>query len=220
MKAVYKQTWDDEYTAEGWKLEEGIGDPEIIAVTPWHPANIPTSVFVHDVLDHRISGFKLSGHRHEAGALFQLGIRTGVSVEPDISEMIELDILHGRVHGESLHEFLPPELDYFGEITDPLLRMTKIRQHLGDNHVRHFLKCFYYEIGKNYQEYVEKNWETAGLDYRKKTEIGGRLQELFERLHSLVRSNGIKHAMADITIDNESCNATLWSGQKQWRLES
>ena len=199
--------WDDNYASRGWKMEAAVGDSEIIAVTPWHPENIPTSVFVHDILDHYISGFELSGHREEAKALFQLGLRTGTDIDPDIKEMIELDILQGRVYGESLESFLPEELNYFEEITDPEKRMKELRNHFGDTYVKMMLKTHYYTIGKNSHNKALANWEKAGLDYRIRKEIGERLQRLFEKLDNCVGEQ--EEAEADITVQNECCSATF-----------
>ena len=207
MKVIYREKWDDEYAAKGWKLEEAMGDAEIIAVTPWHPENIATSVFVHDVLDHYISGFDLSGHRAEAGALFQLGLRTGTDIDPDIEEMIELDILQGRVYGESLDSFLPDELDYYRELSDPHERMLGIRKLFGDNYVKMMLKVHYYNIGKAGHEKAQLNWKKAGLDYKKRKETGEMLQQLFERMDEFVSKE--KEAEAEITVMNELCYAVF-----------
>ena len=54
-----------------------IGDPEIIASTRETGQRINTSAFVHDILDHFLSGFGVSGHRSEAMTLIQLSKRTG-----------------------------------------------------------------------------------------------------------------------------------------------
>jgi hypothetical protein len=64
--ARYRQTWTDGFGARGWKLNSTLGDPEIIASTHETGSAIPTSVLVHDILDHLLSGFAPSGHRAEA----------------------------------------------------------------------------------------------------------------------------------------------------------
>jgi len=205
MKVIYKKIWDDEYSSRGWKLEQAVGDPEIIAVTPYHPEKIATSVFVHDILDHSVSGFALSGHRAEAGALFQLGLRTGTDIDPDIEEMIELDILNGRVYGEPLDSFLPDELNYFEEIADPQNRMKNIRKKFGDEYVKMMLKAHYYAIGRGGHRDAQASWESAGLDYRRRREIGETLQGLFEKMDAYV--SFMEEAEAQITVGNDFCSA-------------
>jgi len=59
-------------------------------------------VFIHDILDHFLSGFGVSGHRSEAMALIQLSKRTG----SDYEQLVTEDILNGRVNGEVLQSLL------------------------------------------------------------------------------------------------------------------
>ncbi|MBK1716092.1 hypothetical protein [Thiocystis violacea] len=61
----------------GFKVVIGayLADPEIIASTRETGGVLPTSVLIHDALDHLISGFAPSGHRAEAMALAQLAER-------------------------------------------------------------------------------------------------------------------------------------------------
>ena len=100
VPVTYKQLWDDGFGARGWKINATISDPEIIASTRETGQNINTSVFIHDILDHFLSGFGVSGHRSEAMALIQLSNRTGSSPAPDYEQMVREDILNGRVNGE------------------------------------------------------------------------------------------------------------------------
>jgi hypothetical protein len=77
VPVTYKKIWDDGFGARGWKLDATIGDPEIIASTRETGQRINTSVFIHDILDHFLSDFGVSGQRREAMALIQLSKRTG-----------------------------------------------------------------------------------------------------------------------------------------------
>lgn len=61
--ACYRDGWQDGYGACGWKLEVALSDPAIIACTAYTGKQVPTSVLVHDILDHLVSGFGLSGYR-------------------------------------------------------------------------------------------------------------------------------------------------------------
>ena len=110
VPVTYKKVWDDGFGARGWKVDATIGDPEIIASTRETGQRINTSVFIHDILDHFLSGFGVSGHRSEAMALIQLSKRTGSDPRPDYEQLVREDILNGRVNGEALMDFLPADL--------------------------------------------------------------------------------------------------------------
>ncbi|MEA1051523.1 hypothetical protein U5801_17165 [Lamprobacter modestohalophilus] len=73
----YRCDWPDGFGARGWKLASAIDDPNIIASTPATGDQIPTAVFIHDILDHALCGLPPSGHRAESIALLQLAARTG-----------------------------------------------------------------------------------------------------------------------------------------------
>ncbi|MFB6261486.1 MAG: hypothetical protein ABEJ96_03600, partial [Thiohalorhabdaceae bacterium] len=49
--ARYGETWPDGFGARGWKLEDALAETEVIAATPYPGEQVPTSVFVHDMLD-------------------------------------------------------------------------------------------------------------------------------------------------------------------------
>jgi hypothetical protein len=98
VPVTYKKVWDDGFGARGWKVNATIGDPEIIASTRETGQRINTSVFIHDILDHFLSGFGVSGHRSEAMALIQLSRRTGSDPRPDYEQLVREDILNGRVN--------------------------------------------------------------------------------------------------------------------------
>jgi hypothetical protein len=52
MHCLYGRTWRDGFGARGWKVAGAVNDPEVIASTAETGERIPTSVFVHDILDH------------------------------------------------------------------------------------------------------------------------------------------------------------------------
>ena len=65
---VYRREWQDGYGARGWKLDIAIQDHEVVACTSYTGQKSQTSVLIHDLLDHLVSGFWLSGYRNEARA--------------------------------------------------------------------------------------------------------------------------------------------------------
>jgi len=110
LPASYCTEWQDGYGVRGWKLDVSIGDPAVIASTEETGKQIPTSIFVHDIVDHHLCGLPMSGHRNEAIALRLLHERTGSSPVPDYRQMVEEDILRGNVNGERMTTFLPESL--------------------------------------------------------------------------------------------------------------
>jgi hypothetical protein len=69
VAVTYRREWQDGFGARGWKLDIGIDDGYVIASTAYCGENIPTSILIHDIVDHHLCAFRLSGHRHEAMAL-------------------------------------------------------------------------------------------------------------------------------------------------------
>lgn len=130
LAVTYKKSWDDGFGARGWKVDASIGDPQIIASTRETGQRINTSVFVHDILDHYLSGFGISGHRSEAMALIQLSKRTGASPTPDYKQIIDEDILHGRINGETMRSFLPNDL----------ADLLPLKKNMSDREIITFLK--------------------------------------------------------------------------------
>ena len=110
VPTTYRRVWDDGFGARGWKIDVSIGDPEIIASTRETGSRVETSVFVHDILDHLLSGFGVSGHRSEAMALAQLALRTASDIRSDFEQMVKEDLMKGRVNGENIREFIGPDL--------------------------------------------------------------------------------------------------------------
>jgi hypothetical protein len=110
VPCLYRRTWQDSFGARGWKLARTANDPEIIASTAATGERIPTSVFAHDILDHLLCGLGPSGHHNEAVALLQLAARTGADPTPDFAQMVDEDLLQGRLLGETFRELLPPAL--------------------------------------------------------------------------------------------------------------
>ncbi len=146
----YRREWSNGFGARGWKLEAAIYDPAIIASTRETGDRIPTSVLVHDVLDHFLSGFAASGHRAEAMATVQLSGRTGSNVERDFLQLVDEDLLFGRVNGESLASFLPADLlrrtpVLKGPDARPVMRT--LEQQLGRGGVRARLVDRLFELG-------------------------------------------------------------------------
>lgn len=181
VSVSYKKSWDDGYGVRGWKLDASIGDPQIIASTRETGKRINTSVFVHDILDHYLSGFGISGHRSEAMALIQLEKRTGSSPESDYKQIISEDILNGRFSGETLRSFLPQQLLGLLSVDENISDIENIKllkKRLGESTLKNTLLEYFYKIGRAGDEYAKNSWIKLGLDKHQQTRLGLALQEL------------------------------------------
>lgn len=229
VAVTYMRQWHDGFGARGWKIDASIGDPVIIASTRETGNRIPTSVFVHDVLDHYLSGFGISGHRSEAMALVQLSRRTGSDPLPDYRQMIMEDILNGIVNGERMTDFLPAELlkilalnkgkEYRGindrEIIDCLVADLG-RDRLMDVLAEHFLA-----IGLAGEPHAQLSWSLLGLDSDRNTATGFAIQRLLERVDSRAENDAIENMKGVIWIRNESVGFSLFefeTGESQYKL--
>jgi len=200
----YRETWADGFGARGWKLVAAEEEAEVIAATPYHGERVPTSVFVHDILDHYVSGFALSGHRAEAKALVQLAARTGSDPTPDYQQMVDEDLLRGDCQGEALADFLPPVLaEQLRAGSSDRERMGALRAELGDGLVRASLTARFVELGWRGMAEARAAWAERGLDYGRRAAIGLALQALFERLDAAVQQSGWRSAEGEFVLANE-----------------
>jgi hypothetical protein len=181
VPVTYKKVWEDGFGARGWKVDATIGDPTIIASTRETGQRIITSVFVHDILDHFLSGFGVSGHRSEAMALIQLSKRTGSDPGSDYEQLVREDILNGLVNGEALMDFLPVDLHAVlpenTTMTDKET-MAYLREKTGEERLIKSLVDNYFELGKKGEKHAEESWKTLGLDTNNRTNVGLALQSL------------------------------------------
>jgi hypothetical protein len=211
LACCYRRTWDDGFGARGWKLARALADPEVIASTPATGERIPTSVFVHDTLDHALCGLGTSGHRDEAVALMLLAERTGADPTPDFEQMVEEDLLQGRAVGETLRAFLPPDLSD----RVPLYRrsdaevMTALSETLSAAVLKERLVGRFFELGRAGAPAGRRHYWAQGLDPARRRDLGLTLQRLFERTDALVQSQDWGHAEGAIVIGPKRCALVL-----------
>lgn len=205
LPVTYKKSWDDGFAARGWKLDATIGDPQIIASTRETGENINTSVFVHDILDHFLSGFGVSGHRSEAMALMQLSKRTGSDPRPDYEQIIREDILNGYINGEAFMAFLP---DQITELLPSDIKMTDseisafLKQNISANYLNDILVEHFFTLGRAGENHAIASRMALGLVPDKQTETGQALQMLLERIDSEVEQADIDSLEGFVIIDN------------------
>ncbi len=205
VPVTYRKVWNDGFGARGWKVNATIGDPEIIASTRETGQRINTSVFIHDILDHFLSGFGVSGHRSEAMALIQLSKRTNSDPRPDFEQLVREDILHGRVNGENLRDFLPACLCSMipenSGMTDKEM-IAYLDEKLGEKRLIKYLVDNFFKVGKEGEKHADENWKILGLDTKKRTDIGLALQALLEFIDQAVEKMGVNQLHGVISIDN------------------
>lgn len=217
---LYRHTWQDGFGARGWKLAGAAEDPEVIASTAATGERIPTSVLVHDILDHLLCGLGPSGHRNEAVALLQLAARTGADPRPDFAQMVDEDLLCGRVLGESFQEFLPPELAKTlpAGIRDGKAVAARLQAHMGAERLRERLIGRFFQLGRAGATKARKHYAAQGLDPGQRGPLGLALQGLLERADTRVREANLEKAAAEISITPRCCGFEIREPQR-WSLE-
>lgn len=211
IPVTYMASWNDGFGARGWKLDCSIGEPSVIAATAEAGQRIPTSVLVHDILDHHLCGVDIGGHRNEAVALIQLQKRTGSDPLPDFTQIINEDLMHGRVNGESLRSFLPDDLRRLlsDDIENDKQAIAVLCDKLGEDKLRQRLLQQFVDIGHNAEPGAQQAFEKHGLDYSKRREIGLCLQGLLAEADQLLRERNVDQAHARFYIDRQQCELDI-----------
>jgi len=207
IPVTYKHGWQDGFGARGWKLDCALDDPSVIAATAETGCQINTSVLVHDMLDHYISGFPLSGHRNEAMALIQLAGRTGSDPRPDFKQMVDEDLLQGRVSGESFRSFLPEQLVRLlpNDCLSGKEIIAFLSENIGRNNLRTALVDHFFELGNQGMSMAIANWHKHGLNYELRAKIGLCLQSLLKQGDKIVLDEQYTEATGIFLIDNHQC---------------
>jgi hypothetical protein len=137
-------------------------------------------------------------------ALIQLSQRTGVSPEPDYRQIIEEDILNGRVNGESMKSFLPSSLIGLlpgdGDLSDSKINFV-LKDKLGNEALTNTLVRHFFMLGNTGAEHAKKSWKKLGLNHDKKIEIGNALQKLLVEIDRKAEVIGIEEDKGIITIE-------------------
>lgn len=215
----YRATWNDGLGAGGWKLDANLDDPEIIAVTSVTSGRIPTSVLVHDLLDHLLCGFAASGHRAEGMALGQLARRTGADPTPDYRQMVVEDLLRGHVVGETAQSFVGPALRGYlppeaaDEWDGPTL-MGALRARLAEGRLIELLVARLHALGEAGHAHAVAAWGLTGLPYDARGALGLRLQQLLERMDAWVQAEALAEARGEIRIGAHVCELVAQDGRR------
>lgn len=207
----YYREWQDGFGARGWKLDCSIGDPMVIAATAETGEQIPTSVFIHDILDHHLCGLPMSGHRNEAIALIQLATRTGADPRPDFAGMVREDLMQGQVNGEPLREFLPPDLREVlpKGLDDGRLIIGRLCEKLGEEALRERLIQRFFELGENGAAEAADTYSSHGLDYRRRSELGLTLQALLVEMDKDAVAQQWQEAHGEVVLTQRECGFVI-----------
>jgi len=207
---TYRDEWQDGFGARGWKLDAGVEDSAVIASTVYTGEAVPTSVLIHDILDHFLCGFGFSGHRNEARAVIQLATRTGADSEISFRPMAE-EVMHGRILGEPIESFLSDPLKRL--LPDDRLsdeeRMSHLSRRLGKQRLLSLMLAHFQAIGEEGIGMAKARWHRAGLDYNRRRAIGLCLQELLVRADAMALTRRWKHARACFLVSNEECGISI-----------
>ena len=210
----YQKTWNDGFGARGWKLDVANTDPAITASTRETGGRIPTSVLIHDLLDHLLSGFDISGHRAEAMALVQLGKRTGSDVRRDYLQMVHEDLHYGRVNHESLTSFLPQTLIANVPLDEQPVGQELIQAlqaQLGKEQLDEQLVQYFMDLGERGNSHAQGSWRMLGLKSSRCQEIGLALQRVLIEVDQRVESKGVEQLNATFVISNERCALEIYN---------
>lgn len=214
----YRDSWPDGLGARGWKLDANLDDPEIIAATSDASAAIPTSVLVHDVLDHLLCGFAPSGHRAEAMALEQLARRTGSDPTPDYRQMAREDLLNGQVVGEPMVRFIGADLRHrlpsAATDWDNRAVMNALRERLGDEALVEQLVQRMAGLGRAGRPHALISWRVTGFPFSRRSQLGLRMQRLLEQMGAWVDAEGLTITSGEIRIGQGGCAFATEQGQR------
>jgi hypothetical protein len=207
----YRREWRDGFGARGWKLDATLDDPEIIASTRVAGERIPTSVFVHDLLDHLLSGFAPSGHRAEAMALARLARRTGADVAGDYAQMVREDLFAGRVLGEAAADLLGAGLV---GLTPPGCAepIAALRACLGDGEAERWLVERFFQLGAQGHDHAEAAWRSLGLDPAAAAELGLAVQAALDAADREAEETGLERAEGIARVGEGGCSREIRPG--------
>lgn len=211
VAVTYRREWNDGFGARGWKLDVAVDDPVVIAATAETGCRIHTSVLVHDILDHHLCGLPLSGHRNEAVALLMLAERTGSDPRPDFTQMVEEELIHGLVNGESYREFLPEELRRRlpKRMDDGPEAAHLLADKMGREGLKERLVERFFELGHAGWGAAREAWKESGLDFANRVALGAALQRLLTEADAELVERGVTTAHGRFHLGDRACSLEL-----------
>lgn len=217
---TYHSEWQDGYGAQGWKLNVTMDDPDVIACTPYPGNKTPTSVLVHDILDHLVSGFGLSGFANEARATAMHGIRNGIEVRSSYEWMAD-EILSTKLLKVDITDFLPASImDSIPTPSTPDKTMALLLENNDRADIRNRLVEGFFRVGLSGIPIAISNWQNQRLDFNRMYSIGVCLQALFIEAQDIIANWAVETAKGQILVGNEVCEFAVGTNDlsKQERI--
>lgn len=210
FRLTYRDEWSDSFGARGWKLESAVANPEIIACTAHAGGKSPTSVIVHDILDHLVSGFGLSGCLNEARAIVMHGLRNGIEVRSSFECLVD-DILRDPASDSDARELfaalLPAPVRFCCRSSAEMVE--RVGAQLGTAKMRARLIQRLIGVGLGGVRTAMTNWERRHLPFEKMADIGFCVQELLEKADDAILANKIAVADALLDLSDDVCRLEL-----------
>ncbi|HEY5602933.1 MAG TPA: hypothetical protein VIM41_07495 [Gammaproteobacteria bacterium] len=216
----YRSEWNDGYGAQGWKLDAALDDPAVIACTAYTGDKTPTSVLVHDILDHLVSGFSLSGYANEARATAMHGLRNGIEVRSSYEWMAD-EILNEAAKDDLLAEFLPSGMMAgVPASSSPDDRFASLIAHHGRACVRSTIVEGFFRTGLSGIPVALANWRRQRLEFDRMHAIGLCLQGLLAEAEDVIGKSSVKIATGQVLVGNSICEFVVDTAEpaKQARI--
>lgn len=206
VPVTYRAEWDDGFGAQGWKLDTAIDDREVIACTSYTGKKSPTSVLVHDILDHLVSGFPLSGYHNEAVATTLHGLRNGIEFQSSFQWMVD-EIVAATSLNESLSPFLSPAVADLLTVDAELglAQKNQLLDRLGTEALHQELLAGFFRVGLGGIPQAIQRWAHQGIDFSKMRTFGFALQALLEQADAYVTEHKSQCVHARFFISNDAC---------------
>jgi hypothetical protein len=202
---TYHSEWRDGFGAQGWKLNVAMDDPKVIACTAYTGTKSPTSVLVHDILDHLVSGFWLSGFKNEACATAIHGLRNGIEVRSSYESMTD-DILSAEGVTNEIMDLLPASIANSIPEQKSLIEMiATFRENFDLAEVRSHIIEGFFRIGLSGIPIAISSWQEKRLDFEKMHSIGLCLQALLVEVQDFIKRWAVETAYGRVTVNDETC---------------
>lgn len=219
---VYRTDWDDGFYARGWKIEGEMRRGAVIASTSTISGASPTSVPVHDILDHWVSGFSCHEWIGEAKAIVMHGLRNGIDVRRSLQAMAQ-EMAQGGYSlrggeeplsaGGSVDADCPARASLRGERK----RRSAAVEESFTTRVNVLTMALHRRGLEGVGEAVQR-WRWHGLEFGRMELIGRALQELLNAAECRLAKSKAHEAKGVVTITNQECCMTLIAGDEVDRL--
>ncbi len=202
---TFRSEWQDGYGAQGWKLDLARNDPAVVACTAYTGDKTPTSVLVHDILDHLVSGFPLSGYANEARATAMHGLRNGIEVRSSYEWMAD-ELLNGDGREELLTQFLPPDIVAgIPQLTRPDETIASLIAAYGRARIKSHIVERFFRVGLSGIPVAFANWQSQHLGFDRMHAIGLCLQALLVKAQDIIEKSAIEAANGRCLVGNTAC---------------